>query len=587
MSDEHGPDAPDNTNEKSLQLGRRNLLKMSGVGALTALGATSIGVPASAAVSEGGPANQDNWTLTLEDTFESGTLNSDNWEIGFGWGRDTTGSPERIVDENVQIIDGQLHLIGTHDGDDIKSGSVNSRGRQYFGPGSYWEAKIKMPDRVGFLPAFWAKPNDESWPPEIDFVELFQKGDDYRDTHISNHFIHYSSSGVKGDSSTHEAVPARYDVGEDLSQDFHIYGCQWMEDRVVHFVDGVKVAETTDPTVMTSLNNGAPFYMMLNIHIDRVGETDRSESWGESMVVDWVRVWEHDGTSSSGSTSTTDDTTTSTDTEHYLWARSGDGNTVTFAFEASGGNIQIEPQDTTEDYWVSDDGTVAGGTTSKTSSLPGFRYNGEITDLRYDGDLDLFVDDSPVDETTLVDESEPGPYRAPAPDSSTDSTQTTSLPNTVTIDGSNYSQSASYSLSVTDALATTDSITSEDEISGTTATGSVGAGSDTYQFEGDVTDIALDGPADVYVNETRVDLVVVRRDPNSNGNVWYIIETDGELLKGETASASATSDDDVSSSKARGSVKDDADAYWLFNGDVLDVSTFGGDVVTTVNGQEI
>ncbi|KAB1185480.1 MULTISPECIES: family 16 glycosylhydrolase [Haloferax] len=742
MRDDDRPNVPDEeTNGSSLQLGRRRLLKMSGVGAMTVLGAGSFGV-GSAVVDEGGPQNQADWNLALEDNFDSGTLDSNNWGIGFGWGRETNGSPERIVDENVEIRNNQLHLTGTHDGNDIKAGGVHSRGKQYFGPGSYWEAKIKMPDRVGFLPAFWAKPNDESWPPEIDFVELFQTGDSYGDTHVSHHHIHYSSSGVKGDSSTHEDEPASYDVGEDLSQDFHIYGCQWMEDRVVHYVDGIKVAETTDPTIMTSLNNGAPFYMMLNIHIDRIGTTDRSESWGESMVVDWVRVWEYapgsgttdstqtttdststtsstdtehyiwvrsadgseatyefhttggeiridpneqssgesdewisaDGTSaggsvsggslngdgfyffgevndlaytgpfevyiddqpvdadslvtgtqtndtSSGSTSdsttdTTTDSTTSTDstsdstsstsdstsstsdststdstsdtsgsttsTEHYVWVRSGDGSEVTYAFEVSGGDISIDPNEQSSgesDEWISADGTIAGGTVSGGSlNGDGFWFRGEIIDLQYTGPLQVYVDDSAVDPQNLVDAGRTGPVN---PDNEPEP-----LPNVITIDGSTSTSPTAYSVSVSDAIQSTDSLESTDSIDGATATGEVDGDQDQYRFSGTVESLTADANLDVTINGTDVNLLVVERSPDSSGTVNYIIETDAELLAAEVGSANVNTADDYQNGKAFGSVSSGADAYWVIGGSVVDVSTFGGSVVTTYDGTE-
>lgn len=581
------PDAPDEeTNAKPFHLNRRNLLKMSGVGALTALGASSVGVPTAAAVSEGGPANQDDWTLTFEDNFDGGSLNRDYWSIGWGWGTETTMSPTSVVERNVDVRDSNLYLKGTHDGDKPYAGGVNTKNKVTFGPGSYYEAKIKFARREGFQNAFWSKPNTEAWPPEIDVVELMQDGSGTDDTNRSRHHIHYSTSTEPGDNSTHVGPGGGYTPGDDLTENYHIYAVEWQEDRITHYVDGNVAWETTDETAMQAMINGGVHYMMFSLNIDNVGTPDYSEPWGEEIAIDWVRLWEYNG-SGSTSTSGTTDSTSSTDTEHYLWARSGDGNPVTFAFEASGGNIRLEPQDTTEDYWVSDDAITAGGTTSKTSSLPGFRYTGDITDLRFDGDLDLFIDNTAVNTSDLVDDSEPGPYR-PSDDSSTsDSTQTTTLPNTITIDGSNYSGSTSYSISVSDALAETDSVTSEDTISGTTATGSVGAGSDTYQFEGDVTDVTLDGPADVYVNETRVDLVVVHRSSDSNGTVWYLIETDGEIQKADTSSGVADSADDANGGKAHGSVKDDADAYWLFNGDVVDVSTYGGSVVTTVNGQEL
>ncbi|ELZ98026.1 glycosyl hydrolase family protein [Haloferax mucosum ATCC BAA-1512] len=709
MTGDDCPDAPDEeTDGDSLQLGRRNLLKVSGVGALTALGAASFGVPGSAAVSEGGPQNQADWALAFEDTFDSGSLDTDSWGIGFGWGRETTGSPERIVDENVELRDGKLHLTGTHDGDDIKAGSIHSRGNVYFGPGSYWEAKIKMPDRTGFLPAFWAKPNDESWPPEIDFVELFQTGDDYGDTHTSHHHIHYSSSGIKGDSSTHEDEPASYDAGVDLSKDFHIYGCEWQEDRVVHYVDGVKVAETADNTIMASLNGGAPFYMMLNIHIDRIGRTDRSESWGESMVVDWVRVWEYapdsgtssgsgstddsdsssdtsniddtehyiwvrssngdeatyefhttggeiridsnevgsgesdewvsaDGTAAGGSVSggslngdgfyfhgevndlaytgplevyiddqlveadslvtgtqtndssddSTDDTsdgsTSGSDTseEHYVWVRSADGDEATYAFETSGGDISIDPNEVgsgESDEWVSADGTIAGGSVSGGSlNGDGFWFRGEIIDLQYTGPLQVYVDDEPVDTENLVDAGRTGPENPNA--------EPEPLPNVITIDGSASDGSASYTLSVSDALQSTDSLNSGDEIDGTTATGSVESGQDQYRFTGRVESLGLDGDADISINGTPLDLFSIERAPDSSGTVTYIVETDGELLPADVPGATVDSADERKDGKLFGTVGTDADAYWLIGGDVLDVSTFGGRVVTALDGE--
>ncbi|WP_042665784.1 family 16 glycosylhydrolase [Haloferax sp. ATB1] len=588
MRDDECPDTPDEeTNAKSLHCTRRNLMKLSGAGALTALGVSSVGV-GSAAVTEGGPANQDEWTLTFEDDFDGDSLDTEQWSIGWGWGTGTTMSPTEVVERNVDVRDSNLYLKGTHDGDQPYAGGVNTKNKVTFGPGSYYEAKIKFARREGFQNAFWSKPNTEAWPPEIDVVELMQDGSGTDDTHRSRHHIHYSTSTEPGDNSTHVGPGGGYTPGDDLTENYHIYGVEWQEDRITHYVDGEAVWESTDSTAMQAMQNGGVHYMMFSLNIDNVGTPDYSVPWGEEVAIDWVRLWDHSGTSSDSSTTdSTTDTTSQTDTEHYLWARSGDGNPVTFAFEASGGNIGIEPQDTTEDYWVAEDGTVAGGTTSKTSSLPGFRFTGDITDLRFDGDLDIYIDNSPVNTADLVDDSEPGPYKPSDQSQTSDSTQTTTLPNTITIDGSGYSSSTSYTVSVSDALAETDSITSEDSVSGTTASGAVGAGSDTYRFEGDVTDIALDGPADVYVNESRVDLLVIRRGSNSNGTVWYLVETDGAVQKAETSSGVADSGDDVGNSKIHGSVKDDSDAYWLFDGSVLDVSTYGGDVVATLNGQEL
>lgn len=243
-------------------------------------------------VDVGGPPDQSNMSLVLEDRFNSNSIDTSNWGVGWGWGKTTRNSPTRVTSENVRLHNGKLHLKGTHKDDDILSGSVHTRNKVTVGPGTYFEARIKFPDRDGFLPAFWAKPNDETWPPEIDVVELFQKGNGKADTHTSHHSLHYSNSTTPGDRSTYEATRKPYRPGDDLTENFHVYGVDWRPDRVVHYVDGEQVMKTADSTLLKALNKATPFYLLCSLEIDKIGTADKSESWGESVVIDWVRVWE-------------------------------------------------------------------------------------------------------------------------------------------------------------------------------------------------------------------------------------------------------------------------------------------------------
>ena len=164
-----------------------------------------------------------------------------------------------------------------------------------FGPGSYVEARIKFAKREGFLNAFWAKPVSERWPPEIDVVELFQEGNRPDEVERAQHHIHYSRSGEPSDETTYEDIQLTSRPGGDLTEAYHTYGLEWREDRVVPYVDGVAVHEWTDETILRALAAGGPFYLMLSLNIDKLGTPDRSESWGEAMLVDWVRLWKHRG----------------------------------------------------------------------------------------------------------------------------------------------------------------------------------------------------------------------------------------------------------------------------------------------------
>lgn len=533
-----------------------------------------LGSASAASVSEGGPPNPSEWTLSFEDTFEGTSLDTSKWTIGYSWGdgRNAIDSEERIVDRNVIVDNGQLSLRGTHDGSEYLSGAIHTHDKAYFGPGSYWEAKIRMPRRIGFLPAFWAFPNDIDWPPEIDFVELFQTDGSDEELRTSSHFLHYTSSTVPDDESTHSTIPAEYDNGKDITESFVVYGCEWRTDRICHYVDGTKVAETTDSTVMESLNNGAPYHMLLAIMIDKVGTTDPSETWGETLDAEWVRVWEvGDNTSDSGETTETD-----TETEHYLYFGSAQGGTASYTFTTSGGNVSIdqyEEESGETGTWVSDDGMDGGGEISADSDGDGFYYTGEITDLQYDGDLAMYIDHERVDPNSFPSSSDTG-------------SSTEELPNTLTIDGQSSSKTT-YELSVSGDIQGTQTSADGDSVSDGTVVGSVTSDVDEYRFDGELESLSLDGDATISVNGTRVDLLQIWRSSSSTGSVPYIVETDGRLLKADVPTASFNSGDKVSDDSVFGTVLSGSDAYWVLSGSVTDVSSSGGGVVTELNGEVV
>lgn len=340
-----------------------------------------------------GPPDKSEWKLVFEDQFASGSLDTDSWEIGWGWGRQTSISNAQMSPDNVSIRDGKLRLTGNHDGSKVETGGINSRRKITFGPGSYLEARIKCADREGFHNSFWAKPNSGAWPPEIDVVEQWHSERTEDPTRTSNHHIHYSTSTKPADRSTYKDVGVKYELGDDITENFHVYGVEWRSDKVVHYVDRTPVKEWTDETLLRALQRGAPFYMMVNMNINSVGTADTSEQWTETMVVDWVRLWDH----------------VDKDNERYLWANSTGEKPARFAFRTSGGNIRLETEDPAVKYWVSADRTTAGGTAPHSSSLPGFFFEGKITDFNYEGPLELYIDNTPQDPDKLVDGSTPGP----------------------------------------------------------------------------------------------------------------------------------------------------------------------------------
>lgn len=271
-------------------MNRRRYLKV-GLGA-TLVGGLYVGRHRLVRPDEGGPQNLLDWECTFQDHFDADQLDTDHWGIGWGWGRTTTTSPTRITPDNVAVHDSDLRLSGAHEGDEVTAGAVNTKDSVTFGPGSYLEAKITFANRVGFLNAFWSKPNSEAWPPEIDVVELWQDGSGPHDTHVSHHHLHYSGSMVPGDDSTHVNNGVPYRPGDDLTENYHIYAVEWLPDEIVHYVDGTPVKSWTDDEMLEAMRRGAPFYLMFSLNVDRIGTADRTEPWTEAMAVDWVRLWE-------------------------------------------------------------------------------------------------------------------------------------------------------------------------------------------------------------------------------------------------------------------------------------------------------
>jgi len=377
-------------------LSRRTYLTLAGASVPILGGLHTLTGETSAQTTVGGPPNADDWEIAFEETFAGNSLDTERWEVGFGWGTETNNSAESISADQVTVADDRLHITATPD-NNVEAGCINTKDAVTVSPGTYIEARLRPPKRTGFLPAFWAKPNSEAWPPELDFFELFQDGSGSEDWTTAHYNIHYSSSGEPGDGSTHESDPTHHDFGADLTSDFHVYGCKWLTDRVEWYFDGQKVGESTDATAMDALERGAPFYMMLNIHVDKIGITDRTETWDEEMTVDWVRLWDQSG---DGGT----DTNSEERGDRYFWARSGDGEPISFGFETSDGNVSIHGNDDGVEYWVSSDGTTGGGTTDETGGLPGFWFDGEIERLQYDGALELYVDDEAVDPNQYAEE---------------------------------------------------------------------------------------------------------------------------------------------------------------------------------------
>ena len=122
-------------------------------------------------------------------------------------------------------------------------------------------------------------------------------------------------------------------------------------------------------------------------------------------------------------------------------------------------------------------GYVLGGTDS-------YRFAGEITDLTVDDPdaVSIYLDGEEVD---------------PARFGGSDSFE-------LTISNRGYDEPATYQFTVTGKIEATASVNPNDEIDGSTATGQVNGGADTYRYTGAITAFDNDGPLDVAIDGNTV-----------------------------------------------------------------------------------
>jgi len=224
------------------------------------------------------------WLMTFADEFEGDEVDASKWSNGFGWG-DTADNFAAWCDPAANTVGGGVltqradRLSAPVNGKLYSGACLHTKGTfsQLYG---YWEARMKVAAGPGVHSAFWGKPANEAWPPELDVQEI---GGDRPDTVIMS--AHWR------DESGHRLKNKRY-AGPDFSEDFHVFGLEWSRGEATWYVDGVERARFTDTT--GALAAQGPFYALLNLQVGLGGAVQPSAAtpFPAYQQVDYVRVWE-------------------------------------------------------------------------------------------------------------------------------------------------------------------------------------------------------------------------------------------------------------------------------------------------------
>lgn len=236
------------------------------------------------------------WT----DEFNGTSLNTADWNYEKhepGW---VNSELQEYVesDQNVYVKDGNLVIKAIKTANGYTSGRVNTQGKHDYKYGKF-EARVKVPKGMGFLPAFWMMPTEENlygqWPKcgEIDIMEVMGQTND-----LVYGTIHYGEP--------HRESQGTYTLPKgNFTDDYHVFSCEWEPGKIKWIVDGVLYHEEDDwystkkgqGTVTYPAPFDQPFYMILNLAVGGswVGNPDATTSFDNAeLVVDYVKVYQKD-----------------------------------------------------------------------------------------------------------------------------------------------------------------------------------------------------------------------------------------------------------------------------------------------------
>lgn len=236
------------------------------------------------------------WRLVWQDEFDGSSgksPDSSKWgfDIGTNWGNNQlefdTDRPENVsLDGN-----GNLAIIArkeTYEGQDYTSARIVTRDlfeRTY----GRFEARIKLPTGRGIWPAFWllgANIKDVSWPAcgEIDIME-------YLGQFPSTIYGSIHGPGYAGGA----AITEEYNLESGrFDTDFYVFAVEWGPGYIDWFVNDRRYHRVAPRDASGEWAFDHSFFIILNVAVggNWVGPPDANTAFPQTMLVDWVRVYE-------------------------------------------------------------------------------------------------------------------------------------------------------------------------------------------------------------------------------------------------------------------------------------------------------
>lgn len=243
------------------------------------------------------------FSLVWQDEFDGIAINTANWGFETGDGTDFGlpagwGNNELQLytnsDENVQITeDGEISVLkitAMEDGSDGYTSSKIVTKDKFSMRFGQLEVRAKLPQGQGVWPAIWmlGTNNDEiDWPGcgEIDLLELL--GHEPSKVYSTLHF-------VNGESKKGEEQGSYELQSGSFSDDYHVFSLDWTPEQMTFYVDDTQFHQVAIEEDMKEFLRS--FYLIANVAVGGYwpGNPDNSTQFPQSMMIDYVRVFEKD-----------------------------------------------------------------------------------------------------------------------------------------------------------------------------------------------------------------------------------------------------------------------------------------------------
>lgn len=223
--------------------------------------------------------NAADYELTFSEEFDS--LNRSVWNDHIWY-----EEPHPI--KNYAVEDGVLKIWPHRDASGKffnRTLDTDGKFEQKYG---YFEMEARLPRGKGTWPGFWLLARPGNRRPEIDIMEAYAGGVEPwgRPDHAG-----VSRPTAYGVTVWHDegiaAGQLQFDVGKDLSTDFHKYAVKWEPHRQTFYFDGKRI-HTVDAHIADAM------YILLDLWFgSSSGDPDESTPQGKSNAfeVRYVRAW--------------------------------------------------------------------------------------------------------------------------------------------------------------------------------------------------------------------------------------------------------------------------------------------------------